>query len=107
MSKCLIKNEKWLQLDFNIPIKKNNEVIYQPSTSRGRPRKTFFDLCERSERRQTEFLRKTTTNEELIWATKSNLYAEGKRTSANLLQVTEYSPRRAIKIRKINKKISE
>lgn len=104
MSNFLIQNEKWLKLDFNIPIKENNEVICQPSTSRGRPRKTFLDLSERSKRRQTEFLRKTTTNEELIWATKSSLFAEGKRASADLLsQVTKYSPRRAIKIRKIYK----
>jgi len=61
-------------------------------------------LSERSKRKQTEHKRKTTTNEELICASKCTLYIEGKRAAANLLsQVTEYSPRRAIKIRKICK----
>jgi len=51
MSKIVIKNKIWLQLDFNIPIKTKNEMVYQPTTSRDRPRKLFIDLCERSKRR--------------------------------------------------------
>ncbi|KAL4104249.1 hypothetical protein QTP88_019558 [Uroleucon formosanum] len=48
MSKFLIKNEKWLQLEFNIPFIAKNEIVCLPSTSRGRPSKSFFDLSEHS-----------------------------------------------------------
>ena len=108
MSKFLIKNEKWLQLEFNIPIIAKNEIGCQPSTSRGRPSKSFFDLSERSKRRKTEYLRKTTTSEVLICAAKNTLYSEGKRAAAQMLsQITEYSPHRAIKIKNIYKNSSK
>lgn len=50
MSKCLIKNENWLQLDFSIPIKTKNKILCESTTSRGWPRKSFFDLSERLKR---------------------------------------------------------
>lgn len=108
MSTFLIKNEKWLQLEFNIPFIAKNEIGCQPSTSRGRPSKSFFDLSERSKRRKTEYLRKTTTSEVLICAAKNTLHSEGKRAAAQILsQITEYSPRRAIKIKNIYKNSSK
>lgn len=108
MSKFLIKNEKWLQLESNIPFIAKNEIGYVPSTSRGWPSKSFFDLSERSKRRKSEYLMKTTTSEVLVCAAKNTLYSEGKRAAARMLsQITEYSPRRAIKIKNIYKNSSK
>lgn len=106
MSKFLIKNEKLLQLESIIPFIAKNEIGYLPSTSRGRPSKSFFDLSERSKRRKTEYLMKTTTSEVLVCAAKNTLYSEGKRAAAQMLsQITEYSPRRAIKIKNSSKNV--
>jgi len=108
MSKFLIKNEKRLQLEFNIPCIAKNEIGCKPSTSRGRPSKSFFDLSERSKRKKTEYLRKMTTSEVLICAAKNTLYSEGKRAAAQMLsQITEYSPCRVIKIKNIYKNSSK
>lgn len=80
----LVKNENWFQLDFNLYIKNEDEIVCQLSTSRGRLRKLFSDLSECSKHRQTENLRKMTTYEELINATKSTLYMEGKRAVSDI-----------------------
>jgi len=98
------KNEFWLQLHFNIPYVVNCDVTNQPSTSAGRPLKVFADLSDRSKRRHVKHLRETTTSDELVYAAKSTLYVEGKRAAAYVVsQVSEFSPKRAIKIRKMYK----
>lgn len=52
---CSSVNKKWKKSNrciskFSI----KNEMICQPTTSRGRPRKLFIDLIERSKRREIE-----------------------------------------------------
>ncbi|KAL4097259.1 hypothetical protein QTP88_022062 [Uroleucon formosanum] len=90
------KNENWLKLCFNTSDLNNIQV-----GSSGRPRKLFKDLSERSKRRYVENVKATTSSEELIYATKSVLYTEGKRAAADLLnQSTSTSPGRALKIKK-------
>jgi len=96
------KNESWLKLHFNIPFVKNCDVSTQPSTSAGRPTKVFSELSDRSKRRNIKHLRETTSSEELVYAAKSTLYVEGKRAAAHVVsQISEFSPQRAIKIRKM------
>lgn len=69
-NRVLLKNENWLQLDFNFAKIKNIKV--EPS---GRPRKFFADPNERSKRRHVKNIKSTTSSKELIHATKSVLYA--------------------------------
>lgn len=104
LTKFFKKNDNWLDLEFKIPLLKKCEELYEPSTSSGRPRKSFLESSDRSKRRQIKNLREITSSNELICAAKSTLYVEGKRAAANLVsQATEYSPQRAIKIRKLYK----
>lgn len=104
LTKFKKKNDNWLDLEFKIPLLKKREEFYEPSTSSGRPRKSFLESSDRSKRRQIKNLREITSSDELICAAKSTLYVEGKRAAADLVsQVTECSPQRAIKIRKLYK----
>ena len=76
--------------------------LLNSSTSTGRPTKTFSELSDRSKRRNIKHLRETTSSEELIYAAKSTLYVEGKRAAPHVVsQISEFSPQRAIKIRKM------
>ncbi|KAL4104318.1 hypothetical protein QTP88_019619 [Uroleucon formosanum] len=104
LTKFLKKNDNWLDLEFKIPLLKKCEELCEPSTSSGRPRKSFLESSDRSKRRQIKNLREITSSDELICAAKSTLYVEGKRAAADLVsQATEYSPQCAIKIRKLYK----
>lgn len=62
----------------------NDELsIDQPSTSRGRPKKLFSEKCDHSKRRGIKELRDSHSSQELIYATKSVLYRDGKHAAAN------------------------
>lgn len=101
LTKFFKKNDKWLDLEFKIPLLNKFEELCELSTSSGRPRKSFLESSDRSKRRQIKNLREITSSDELICAAKST-YVEGKRAAADLVsQATEYSPQRVIKIRKL------
>lgn len=103
-SKFLNKNKKWLKLKFKVPCMTNKEesILDQPKTSRGRPKKLFSEKSDRFKRRAIKEFRESHSSQELVYATKSALYKDGKHAAADLLKhLTQFSPNRAIKIKKI------
>ncbi|KAF2891955.1 hypothetical protein ILUMI_14218 [Ignelater luminosus] len=71
------------------------------SKTPGRPIKSFTTSSERTKRRKAIKLAPTASTEKLVLATKSCLYSEGKRATAELLiQATQSSPTRSLKIKK-------
>lgn len=87
----LKKNEEWLQGTFNIP-----KIVNRP----GRPSKSFEASSERTKRRKTEELRKTTNLEVLTYATQSKLADSGKRDASLVLKEIISTPKRATKYKK-------
>jgi hypothetical protein len=73
-----------------------------PHTAKGRQEKTFTESSKRSKRskrRKTEGLRKTTSTEELFFATAMSLQGSGNPSAAKLLhEVVATTPTRASKI---------
>lgn len=101
-----IKYAEWLKNTFNINF--NSPLSRKEVTKRGRPRKLFSDGSERTKRRLVEDLERSSSEEELVFATKRVLHKTGRRSAAHILsQVTEYSPKRATRIKKMLNSSSE
>jgi len=74
----------------------------------GRPSVHFSNASERTKRRKTEDIRKERSSEELAYATRMSLRAEGKSDAAHVLKdITFGSPSKPIKCRKLLKSVQE
>jgi hypothetical protein len=74
-------------------------VVPVPHTAKGRQEKTFSESSERSRRRKTEGLRKTTSTEEMSFATAMSLRGSGNPSAAKLIhEAVTATPTRASKI---------
>ena len=68
----------------------------------GRPSITFSESSDRTKRRKTKDIRDNRTSEELVFATKMSLRAEGKLDAAHVLQdITSGSPSQPSTYRKL------
>ena len=68
---------------------------------KGRPAANFEHLSERPKRRRTAALRATASTSELVHATKTSLYCEGKRAAGFLVgEIAGSSTQNAVEVRK-------
>lgn len=94
----LKSNQSWLEGTFEIPMA---ETEYALNTSRrGRPPKTFEELCERSKRRKTDELRSTFESDVIVHAAQVQLVKSGRKDASNVLKDITRSPTRATKYKK-------
>ena len=93
LDRFLLYNSEWLDKKLFVP------VSLVPHTAKGRQEKTFSESSERSKRRKTEGLRKTTSTEELSFATAMSLRGSGNPSAARVShEAVAMTPTRASKI---------
>lgn len=85
------KNHGWLQGIFTLP---------RIAKRSGRPSVCFEDLSDRSKRRKTEELRKSTDIQVLSYATQMKLHEKGKRDASKVLKDLTISPTKATRYKK-------
>jgi hypothetical protein len=74
---------------------------------RGRPQQLFGEASSKTKKRRTKSLVRKTSQEELVFATKTSLLRMGRRSAAELVsQATEFSPGRALRIKKTVQKVN-
>ncbi|CAH2007491.1 unnamed protein product [Acanthoscelides obtectus] len=73
----LKRNNRWLQMSFEIP---------QTKSRPGRPQKSFSNISERSKRRKTEAFRGEISSEELTFDTHTKLRSEGKTDASKVIK---------------------
>jgi len=79
LDRFLLHNSEWLDKKLFVP------VSPAPQTAKGLQEKTFSESSERSKRQKTEGLHKTTSTEELSFATAMSLQGSGNPSAAKLL----------------------
>ncbi|KAK9721246.1 hypothetical protein QE152_g21639 [Popillia japonica] len=119
-NKFLKKHEEWLNGEVSVSYL-NKKIQQIPSTSRGRPEKTFEESSDRTKFRRVVHLLEGSSTEELTHATRLSLRRTGRRSSteelthatrlslrrtgrrdvAYLLKEATTNPKRATKIKKI------
>ena len=99
-----LSNKHTLWLGEKLKIETNKMTAKEettPTTSRGRPQKTFEDGSKKTKKRKVQHLVKSHSPSELTFATCLSLQASGRRDAATVVkEATETSPTRATKIKK-------
>lgn len=93
-NRFLLKNQEWLNEKIRLP------VGLPGSSKRGRPKKDFCELSDRSKRRQTKDLRVNVSVDKLTYATQMSHRATGNKNTAHVIKEITKSPTRATKYRK-------
>lgn len=100
----LKEHEDWLNEDLNFNMLVAPEDLSQPSTSGGRPQKSFKESSEKSKKRKVQHLLHNYSSDELTFATQVSVRASGKRDAATIIQeLSTSSPKRATKYKKARK----
>ncbi|XP_072375997.1 uncharacterized protein [Diabrotica undecimpunctata] len=102
----LSEYEQWLNNDltFDMLILANQSP--KPSTSGGRPQKTFMDSSKKTKKRKIQHLLSDYSKDQLSFAAQLSVRASGKRNAAMLMEeVSSASPKRASTYKKARKNL--
>lgn len=99
--------EQWLNEDLTFTMLVSAENASKPSTSSGRPQKTFVESSKKSKKRKVQHLLKDYSKDQLTFAAQLSVRASGKRDAATLIEeLSTASPKRATTYKKARKIVS-
>lgn len=99
--------EQWLSEDLTFAMLVVSENVSIPSTSGGRPQKSFVESSKKTKKRKVQHLLNDYSKDELIFAAQLSVRASGKRDAATLIEeLSTASPKRATTYKKARRIIN-
>lgn len=96
----------WLGEEIELDMIYETSLVGIPSSSLGRPQKTFEDCSKKTKKRKIKHLVQEYSQGQLSYAAELSVRASGKRDAASLIQeVASSSPRRATSYKKTRKRV--